>query len=177
MEADRKGRRTSWSPPADHKLESLTPSSGEELEQSLSAAELLLREALAERRHAQNRRAGAIALLLTVVSSLGVLLAVMQSAGFGRGIGALLTLLGASALVPLARFLLVRSTEPESSRLRVALQLAAMIGDVFPEIARRERWSYFRVEATRLRLSAFPLDPRRAERTVGSERREDVGKS
>lgn len=41
-----------------------------------------------------------------------------------------------------------------------------MIGDVYLEIARREQWSYFQVEATRLRLSAFPLDPRRVSAQV-----------
>jgi hypothetical protein len=38
-----------------------------------------------------------------------------------------------------------------------------MVDEVVTDVAQRERWSHFQLEATRLRLSAFPLPERFSE--------------
>lgn len=171
----RRGR--DWQPRVADAIPRFPPSTGQELEDALAAAERVLQTALEERRHAENRRVGAYSLVLTIVSVIGVLVAIAESAGFGRGLGAaaaVVVVFGLPATAVLVRTVL-RASADQSARYEVATQIAAMVGDVFPEIARREDWSYFRREATRLRLAAFPLNPARTAppvRSLANEPRE-----
>jgi hypothetical protein len=40
--------------------------------------------------------------------------------------------------------------------IHLAVKMASMIDEALVDIADREKWSYLRIEATKLRLSAFP---------------------
>ena len=156
-------RNRDWQPRVDDVTSRLPPSSGQELDEALVAAERLLESALDERRHAENRRLGAYSLVLAIVSVIGVLVALAESSGFGRGLGAaaaVVIVFGIPAVTLLIRAI-SHTQDEQATRYEIATQMAAMIGDVVPEIAQREKWSYFRREATRLRLAAFPLNPER----------------
>jgi hypothetical protein len=168
--AEARRRPIDWRPHSSDTERRASPSNGDELENALAAAERVLQKVLEEDRHAQNQRVGAFSLLLTIVSVIGVLVALAESTGFGRGVGAAAAVViafGVPATVWLAR-LAARTSQRRSARFEVVSQLAAAIRDIFPEIAQREGWSYFRREATRLRLSAFPLNPDRTSAPVQS---------
>jgi Flp pilus assembly protein TadB len=134
-------------------------SDGDDLENALHAAERLLAEAEERRRHEQNRTFATVSIIVGVILSLAASLIAVPAYIFGL----IPVVIGGAILVLLFRELLrQRQRMAHDFTLRLASQLAAMIGETYLELADREEWSYLRREATKLRLAAFPLyDPYR----------------
>jgi hypothetical protein len=135
---------------------------GEDIELALRAAEGLAAEAdLAER---QDNMAGTLAIVATaVILSAAVLTAGLLSDHVGTvsfkvfvAIAAFI-LLGAFAAS--CRWILRTHNRRKSPdlRLRLALDIVGIVREVILVVAERENWSYIRLEATKLRISAFPL--------------------
>lgn len=134
-----------------------SPATGDELELALRAAEQMLVAADERHRHAQNRAAAAISILISMAL---VTAGTAYSIGFTGGyIGAILTLVVSAlvSFVTLGALVRDRQRHLADNTLRLATEIATLVGDVMAEIARREGWSYLRRESTMLRLSAFPL--------------------
>jgi len=84
----------------------------------------------------------------------------------GGRIGATLlpALVGGFTLVLLVRALILQRRRMQMDyNLRLATRLSSLIDEALTDVAEREEWSYLRLEATRLRLSAFPLVDERDE--------------
>ena len=139
-------------------------SSGEDLEHALRAAERMLQQSEARRRHEQNRTFALVSIVLgTTLSLVASLVVIIQFVTFGTA-----TAKVATALIPaLASFLVVASLLRALIKqikkagldylLDIAMQLSGMIDEALIDVAEREEWSYMRIQATKLRLSAFPL--------------------
>jgi hypothetical protein len=139
-------------------------STGDDLESALRAAERLLQQAEDRRRHEQNRTFALLSGIAgTTLSLFGSLVVVVEFASFGsseaRALTALLSFLSAAVVISL----MVRSLAIQRRRiafdftLTLAAQISAMVAEALVDVADREVWSYLRLQATKLRLSAFPL--------------------
>lgn len=128
-------------------------SEGDDLENALHAAERLLAEAEERRRHEQNRTFAIVSIMVGVVLSLTAsLIAIRYVFAFVPVVASVLI------LALLVRALIVqRRRVALDYTLRLACQLASMIGESYLDVADREAWSYLRREATKLRLAAFPM--------------------
>jgi hypothetical protein len=139
-------------------------STGEDLENALRAAERLLAQAEERRRHEQNRT---YAILSTMVAATLSLFASIFAAteflagGYVRAqqSAAFLTVLAVFAVLMLSIRALLRQRRQIDFdfTLRLAVELASMINEALLDVAEREKWSYLRLQATKLRLSGFPL--------------------
>lgn len=165
--------RDPWRPPGypDEKqssfetggaIEERSGITGEDIEFALQAAEGLLAEVeLARRQESLTRLGASIACAFMVASSAltGALLFDHHSnIGF-------IVLVSAATAVFLAMLpaiwywvqLTRRRSRSSYLRLGIAKDIAEMLGQVVTSVAEREKWSYVRLEATKLRLSVFPL--------------------
>lgn len=142
-------------------------SDGDDLEQALRAAERLLQQAEERHRHEQNRGFAIVSLLVAVgLSLVASLLVVVQVIQFRSSSAEVPVATGGAIATGVALFLLLRAVLNQRRRiahdytLRLATQLASMITEALVDVAERERWSYLHLQATKLRLSAFPMfDP------------------
>jgi len=151
-----------WRPPAKRgQTERWRLASGDDVEACLVAAERLLAQAYEGQRHEQNVRIATGSLAFVTLGSLaGLAFAFAQP----DGVGSLATVLTGSATTigTVALFMRLavprrRSRRAQHVQLVLAQDLASMVGNVFLDVANREHWSVFRMEAYKLRLSAFPL--------------------
>ncbi|GAA0353747.1 hypothetical protein [Micropruina glycogenica] len=138
---------------------------GEDLEHALRAAERLLAQAEGRQQHAQNRSFAIVSLIVgAALSMLASMFLVVQfmyrEADFQYTALAIpFTLLPAvGVLLYWFRLFLAhkRQTE-EDATVELAAELASLVGEVMNDVAQREAWSYMRIKATQLRLSAFPM--------------------
>lgn len=153
-------RPASWRPPERDELNALqVPSTGDDIESALAAAERLLTQAREDARHAQNVQFAAMSLLiLSLVSLAGVVIAIIESASSASVLAiASLFAIGAPASLYLLQMARAASNQRDSLNLEIATEIALMVGDIFLDVAQREKWSVMRRESVRLRLSAFPL--------------------
>ncbi len=142
-------------------------SSGDDLEVALRAAERLLQQAEERHRHEQNRGFALLSLLVAVgLSLVASLLIVVQVIQFRSSSAEVPVATGGVMVAAAGLLLLLRTLLNQRSRirhdytLRLATRLASMISESLVDVADRERWSYLRLQATKLRLSAFPMfDP------------------
>jgi hypothetical protein len=164
--------RGAWRPPGyrqaelrstdkDEDLEQLSTVTGEDVEFALQAAERLLAGAeRSRRRESLTSLCGIIATVLIAASS--ALMAALLSDHVGTTAFKILVGIAAYAFlitVPICWVLVRRARRryrSAYSRLSLAQDIAAMLGEVVSSVAEREHWSYVRLEATKLRLSAFP---------------------
>lgn len=137
---------------------------GEELEVALRAAERLLVQAGEQRRHEHNRRFTIISIIIgTILSLFASLVAVVEVSSFSSsGMRVTVTVfpvLAAAVILGISIVSLVKERSGSSldPTLRLAVQIASMVGEAMVDVADREGWSYLRVESTKLRLAAFPL--------------------
>jgi hypothetical protein len=142
-------------------------SDGADIEYALGAAEYLLWQAEERRRHEQNVRVGIWTTLAFVSLSLGSsVFALIQVVVFNHDAPEILAALAGVIVTSAVMVIIWRSLRRQQRRisldytLRIATQLSAMINEALVDVAEREKWSYLRLQATKLRLSAFPLhDP------------------
>jgi hypothetical protein len=161
---------SSWDPPARSPAKERPFVTGEDIEFALRAAEGLAAEAdVAER---QDKMARVWASMATaVILSASALTAGLLSDRVGT--------VGFRVLVAIATFILLGGLaagwwwilgthyKRQSSylRLSLAVDIVGIVREVMLEVAERERWSYIRLQATKLRISAFPpANPVRGER-------------
>lgn len=132
-------------------------SDGKDLEKALEAAERMLASAEERHRHEQNRTFTIWSLIVGVVISLAASLIAVRS--FYGLIFSIIPIVVCSILLAiLFSWLLVqRRRSRYDFRLGHASRLAALINESYLEVSDREQWSYLRREATRIRLSTFPL--------------------
>ena len=138
--------------------------SGDDIELTLSAAERLLGHAEERRRHAQNRTFAVGSLAFgTTLSAFVSALALAESISYGffgfAAVGAILSLLVGFLVAAVAARWIVRQRYVArfDYSLRLAAEMAGLVGELYGAIAEKEDWSYLRVQSTRLRLSVFPL--------------------
>jgi hypothetical protein len=147
---------------------------GEDIEFALRAAEGLAAEAdLAER---QDRIARVwVGMATVVILSASALTAGLLSGHVGT--------VGFRVFVSIATFILLGGlsagwwwilgthSRGRSSylRLSLAVDIVGIVREVMLEVAERERWSYVRLQATKLRVSAFP-----PANPVSGERRKKI---
>jgi hypothetical protein len=138
-------------------------STGEELESALRAAERLLHESEERRRHEQNITYAILSIIVAILLSLGAsLVVVVEVASFGqttRFLAATVSFIVAGSVLLYLFVALQRHRSSIGSQfiLRLATQASSLVTAALVDVAEREQWSYLRVEATKLRLSAFPL--------------------
>ncbi|MBQ0853392.1 hypothetical protein J8N05_35080 [Streptomyces sp. BH-SS-21] len=139
-------------------------SDGEELERALRSAEHLLAQAEERKRHENNRTFATLSVIAGTVFSLAAsLVAVAELITFsntGSRVFATITpvVVSVSVIVTSVISLLRDRRELEDEYpMRLATQIASMVAETMLDVAEREDWSYFRLEVTKLRLSAFPL--------------------
>lgn len=139
-----------------HTAEAWRLSTGDDLEGALRAAERLLQQAEERRRHEDNRLFAIGSILVGVgLSFIASFISLFRYANLAL---ALSTVITAGLLLGLLRWLMVqRRRNPADQVLDLATQLSSMAGEVLLDVAERERWSFVRIEATKLRLAAFPL--------------------
>lgn len=131
-------------------------STTEDVERALSAAERLLRQGEERRRHLQNRTFAMLSLIFGLSLSLFASLLASSLAA-----SAATLMIGTGVLAFALRELLrLRQIAKYDRTLQLATELAAIAREAFLEVAEREHWSYVRVESTKLRLSAFPIQAR-----------------
>lgn len=144
-------------------------STGDDIETALRAAERLLQQAEDRRRHEQNVRIGILSIaIVTFLSLIASILVTVQALEFGHTVievgaavvGVVITICVLAGLA--AAIVRQRRRVAFDYAHRLATQLSSMITEAVVDVAERERWSYLRLQSTRLRLSAFPLfDPAR----------------
>lgn len=137
--------------------------SGDDLEIALYSAERMLAQAEDRRRYEQNRVVGLTSLLLFILLSMfASIFGAVQSALYFDTASVVATG-GTAAVTAILSSIILRSITVRRRRTRrdvqlyLAARLGRMVSDVLLDVAARERWSYFRVETCKLRLSAFPL--------------------
>ncbi|MFB8279533.1 hypothetical protein [Nocardia colli] len=132
-------------------------SDGKDLEKALEAAERLLAQAEERHRHEQNRTFTIWSLIVGVVISMGASLIAIRSF-YALEIVTIPIGICMVLLMILFFWLSIQKKRMEYDfRLTHASRLAALINEAYLEVSQREEWSYLRREATRIRLSAFPL--------------------
>jgi hypothetical protein len=159
VKPERVSRGSAWRPElSDSDSREFRVSTGEEIEITLAAAEGLLSEAQRDLRD-RNRTPAWIACILAV--ALGAAIILTSSAA---GLGAVAAAIAAGLLVASSSLVAAIATAQARAERRrppvqmeLAIQLAGMVREVYLDVARREEWSAMRVDATKLRLSAFPL--------------------
>ena len=117
--------------------------------------------------HEQTVRAGLLAIMIFVgISLVSSIIAFAQVVQFQRQYVAMLGTLGGVVITSVVLVIVVRAWQRQRRRMtldythRIATQLSSMINEALVDVAERDNWSYLRLQATRLRLSAFPLyDP------------------
>ena len=135
----------------------------EDLEMALEAAERLLHQAEERHRHEQNRSIAIISIiagaLLSLFASLVIVFQFVDYLTTGGGAVAVVSTVVTSLVLVQSGFSLYRQRQrmQQDFTLRLATQLSAIIREAMVDIADREDWSYLRQEATKIRLSAFPL--------------------
>jgi hypothetical protein len=154
------GDLSAWRPPGRSPAKERSPVTGDDIEHALRAAESLAAEADLEERQATVTRFWATvgnALLLAVsVLTAGLAIGHVGSGGFRvfAGVAAAILLAAAASCW---RWILQAGYRQKSANLRrgLAQEIAGMVREVILDVSQRERWSYIRLEATRLRISAF----------------------
>jgi len=138
--------------------------SGDDLERALRAAEHLLAQAEERRRHEENRSFALTSVVIGVVLSLAAsLVAVVKVFSFesvgGTVLATVFSILLSSVILTMSLRALLRQRHNNEGghTLRLATEIAALVGEAMVDVADREKWSYLRLEATKMRLSAFPL--------------------
>jgi hypothetical protein len=137
-------------------------SDGNDLEKTLEAAERMLAEADAHHRHEQNRTFAACSMAVVVITALAVSLFVFYNCYWMSHYFAPI----AASLVSVASLILTivyfrvenRRNIQYDFRMRLVGRLVGLINESYLEVAEREQWSYLRREATKIRLSIFPLE-------------------
>jgi hypothetical protein len=138
-------------------------STGDDLENTLRAAERLLHESEERRRHEQNvtHAIGSIivATLLSLVASLVVVVDVVSFGQAARVLAGTVSFIVAGAVLLYLFIVLQRHRNSIGSEfiLRLAVRASSLVTAALVDVSEREKWSYLRLEATKLRLSAFPL--------------------
>ncbi len=130
----------------------------DDLEMALEAAERMLAEADARHRYQESRTFTIWSLVVVVVASL--LASLLAFSYLYSIIYCVVPVVVAIVLLSLL-FRLLRVQQHRARydlRLRLAGRLASLINESYLEVAERERWSYLRREATKIRLNAFPLE-------------------
>jgi uncharacterized membrane protein required for colicin V production len=144
--------------------------SGEDLEHALRAAERLLSEAETRHRHQQSITHGLLSIVAGLVLSLIASLVIFSqyfeygNGNTSRAAASFVSALATFAVLTVSVRALIRYRQRAELdyTIHLSVQMATMIDEAFVDIAEREQWSYLRVEATKLRLSAFPaLKPSR----------------
>jgi hypothetical protein len=165
--------RGAWRPPGYRQVEQRPTSTGEDIEPrsaatgediefALHAAERLLAEVELARRHERMTSlcaSTAIALILASSALLAALLSDHLGTTAFKVFVAIATLAFLITL-PICLSVVLRARRRYRStylRLSLAQDIATMLGEVLSSVAESENWSYVRLEATKLRLSAFPL--------------------
>jgi hypothetical protein len=131
-------------------------STSEDFELVLQAAERLLRQAEERKRHEDNKAFTLVSILIGVsLSFIASFVTLFRFVNLAYVIPAI----AAAIIMVLLGVALVnqRRRDPAGYVLRLATQLASMASEVLLDVAERERWSYVRLEAAKLRLSAFPI--------------------
>jgi hypothetical protein len=138
-------------------------STSADLENALTAAERLLHGAEERRRHEQNITYAIVSIIvITLLSLAASLVVVVEVASFGqttRFWAAAISFIVAGVILLCLFIALQRHRTSIGSQfiLRLAVQAASLVTAALVDVAEREEWSYLRLEATKLRLSAFPL--------------------
>ncbi|MFC8671439.1 hypothetical protein ACFUEN_02050 [Streptomyces griseorubiginosus] len=137
---------------------------GNDLEWALRAAEQLLARAEERRRHEHNRFFAVVSVMAgTIISLFASLVAVVEVITFSNAAMRIVVTtfpVAVSSVVLLLSARALRRYQQEGEldmTMRLATQISSMVGDAMLDVAAAENWSYLRVEAMKLRLSAFPL--------------------
>jgi hypothetical protein len=155
------GSPSPWRPPTRSKPEERPQVTGEDIEFALNAAEGLAAEADRAEHQANTTRfwASVATALLLALSALtaGTLTGHVGTAGF-RVLAAVATVILLTAAASSWWWILRADYRRKSSNLRLSLaqDIVGIVREVMLDVAEREQWSYMRLEATRLRVSAFP---------------------
>lgn len=168
-------RQANWTPLLTNLRRSeSSPVTSSELELMMNAAERLWIAAGEEARHAQNMVIAAYSTLAGLITVVAGVIAILQSAGdISYSVAPAIGLV-AALLSPLAVFWVRRLTRPEPQTKRAAaIELAALVGEVYLDVAEREEWSTAYRQAIETRLSVFSLrsesrdtaEPRTSRRT------------
>lgn len=150
-----------WRPPARSPAKDRSPVTGDDIELALRAAEGLAAEAdLAERQASMTRSwasVGTAVLLATSALTIGMLTGHIGTVGF-RVFAAVATVFLLTAAASCWWWILRADYRQKSSNLRLSLaqEIVGIVREVMLDVSQREHWSYIRLEATRLRISAFP---------------------
>jgi cation transport ATPase len=138
-------------------------STSEDLESTLKAAERLLRQAEERSRHEQNRTGAILSVMAATVLSLfaGILLAVqlLMYGSITQAFAAIISVVAAIVVLgfSIRALLIQRQRVTLDFTLHLATQMSSMVSEALLDVADREKWSYLRLQSTKLRLSAFPL--------------------
>ena len=167
------GAADPWRPPTHSPAKERSPVTGDDIELALRAAESLAAEAgLAERQASMSRfwaSVGTAVLLASSALTVGMLTAHIGTVGF-RIFAAIATVILLIAATSCWWWILRTDYRQKSFNLRLSLaqEIVGIVREVILDVSQREHWSYIRLEATRLRISAFPpaANPlRKARRT------------
>lgn len=141
----------------------LEVTNGDDIECALATAERWLAREQDELQYSRNLEIGLLtAFAVAIASLLGFGIALYNSGSHSYGaVGALAVILAVSSSVTgafvMRQLYLYRRSSQSSYRRRAATELATMIEAAYLEVSERERWSYLRLNTTKLRLAAFPL--------------------
>jgi hypothetical protein len=126
---------------------------GDDLEDALRAAERLLAQAEERHRHGQNITIAYLSLIIGVAISFLATITFLDSYRVLISAPLILAILvgSVSALYKQRQRMIMDYT------LQIATQLASMVDEVLVDVAEREEWSHVRTDATKLRLSVFPV--------------------
>lgn len=168
-------RKADWTPVlTNQRRTEASPVTAQELELIMSAAERLWIAAGEEARHGQNMAIAAYSTLAGLITVVAGVIAILQSAGdISYSIFPAIVLV-AVILSPLAVFWVRRLTRPDPPAKRAAaIELAALVGEVYLDVAEREGWSFAYRQALETRLSVFSLRSERSSTDARTSRRSD----
>ena len=145
----------------DNQAERRSTVTGADIEMALRAADgLIAEDRLLRRQEALTRLYASIAIALILAASSiteALLSEHLGTTAFKVFVG--IATFAILATLPTSLWVLRTRNRSRSAYLRlgVAQDITAMLDEVVLSVAEREHWSYVRLEATKLRLSAFPL--------------------
>jgi hypothetical protein len=129
------------------------------VEFTLAAAERLLAQAAEDASRLARARVVASALIFAAACVVVGFVALAPKPGALREFVALavVVVLAVPLVLGLWRLAATTGRAFDPQKLRLATDLAALVSAVYLDVAEREQWSYVRLQATKLRLSTFPL--------------------
>lgn len=132
-------------------------STGEDLEQALTAAERLFAESSSEARHLEDRSFNFASLAVVVFLSLAASLFAIFDWGSAPVAALAISAMSALLSLTLLKYAANRRRLKDVTTLNIASDIASLVSESVAEVADREKWSELRVQTFRLRLSAFPM--------------------